>query len=274
MTSVRAPDRAANLRVEDYPTDPRYTLVYATVTEVHDLSPHLRGVRLASPDWAGFPFGVPDQWVKLFFPLEGQRLPEVPTGPDWYPTYKALPDDRRPPMRTYTVRRSNAAAGWVDIDMVLHGDSGPGSRWASRAAVGDQLGIFGPGGVFWPPRDAEWAVVLGDETALPAMAAICEQETAIPVQAFIEVGSAVDEVAIEPGPLHRVTWLPRQRDAGLVDALRGWNVPAGPGFAWLAGEAGVVKEMRRHLVRERRFPKERIRFVGYWRRGFTEDEAE
>lgn len=85
-----------------------------------------------------------DQRVKLFFPLAGQTDPVVPEGEDWYPEYRAMPEDERPPMRTFTLRELRRDTCEMDVDFVLHGDTGPASSWAGRAEPGQRLAILAP----------------------------------------------------------------------------------------------------------------------------------
>src|SRR6266536_2879793 len=104
--------------------------------------------------------------IKLFFPLPGQDVPRLapPVGGDvvsWYRSYLAMPDDIRPPMRTYTVRARRPAAAEVDVDFVLHGAHGPGSRWAARAQPGDTVAYLGSTGVHCVPSGARWQLLAG-----------------------------------------------------------------------------------------------------------------
>ena len=101
---------------------------------------------------------TPDAYVKLFFPLPGQAEPELapPVAGDvvsWYQSYLAMPDDVRPPMRTYTVRAHRPSVAEIDVDFVLHGATGPGSSWASRAQFGDRIAFLGPSGVHYVPKE-------------------------------------------------------------------------------------------------------------------------
>ncbi|MEU4805457.1 siderophore-interacting protein [Actinosynnema sp. NPDC023587] len=227
----------------------------------------------------------PDQRIKVFLPRAGETDIRVPTGPDWYARYRELPEDERAVMRTYTIRA--ARDGEVDVDFVLHGDVGPASRWAGGVTPGDRAVLLAPdrrypgyrdgervGADYAPPPDAAWQVVAGDETALPAISGIVE---ALPADAvarvFLEVPAEGDRVdrALPPGV--EVTWLVRgPGDASaLTAAVRAATLPDGPGYAWLAGEAGLVRELRRHLVTDRGLDRRRVYFGGYWRRGQSED---
>ncbi|MFH8407424.1 siderophore-interacting protein [Streptomyces sp. NPDC018019] len=264
---------------------------YLRVTAVRRLSPRMVRVTFGGPDLAGFRLDAPDQQVKLYFPKPGRtvpRLPEPPADGDlmrWYAAYHALPEDERPWMRSYTVRAHHPEDGTIDIDFVLHGagpERGPATAWADRAAPGDTLGMFGPSAYFARPvplGTADWTLLAGDETALPAIGTLAEwlPEGARAV-AYIEVADAAEEQTFATRGDLTVHWLHRGRRAAgpgelLVEAVRGANFPAGPVFAWLAGEAGAVRALRRHLVRDRGLDKRSVDFTGYWRRALSQDDA-
>ncbi|GLY44250.1 siderophore-interacting protein [Amycolatopsis sp. NBRC 101858] len=213
----------------------------------------------------------PDQQLKLLFPPPGRPV-RLPAGDDdvmrWYQAFLAIPEDERPVMRSYTVRGRDR--GTIDVDFVLHagGTDGPATAWARTAAPGDVLGRYGPDAAYRRPVPKADAVLLaGDETALPAIATLLsEVDNAV---VFVEVPDAAEE---QPLPVH---WLHRDGAAHgsrLLEAVRGASL--GPGSAaWLAGEAGMVRALRRHLVAERGLDKGAIEFTGYWRRALTQDDA-
>ncbi|MEV6648794.1 siderophore-interacting protein [Amycolatopsis sp. NPDC051371] len=215
----------------------------------------------------------PDQQLKLLFPPPGRpvRLPSSAADDvmRWYQAYLAIPEDERPVMRSYTVRGRDGAT--IDVDFVLHSDvasDGPATSWARRAAPGDVLGRYGPDPAYRRPLStADTVLLAGDETALPAIATLLsEVDNAV---AFVEVADAAEE---QPLPVH---WLHRDgapHGTKLLEAVR--DAPLGPGAAaWLAGEAGMVRALRRHLVGERGLDKGVIEFTGYWRRALTQDDA-
>ncbi len=260
------------------PADPTYGFMSMTVRAVTALTPQVNRVLFDAPQMRDFPFASQDQWIKLFFPLPGQADPVVPQGDDWYQRYRAMPDDERPPMRTYTVRDRDDEQRTVTVDFVLHGDIGPASAWAIRAAPGDRLAVYGPGHAYLPPDDADWILCLGDETALPAIGAIVESADDRRTIGYVEVADDGERLPLRPtggGQVHYLT-----RDGGrsaastlLVDTLRELPLPEGTPYVWLAGEASKVRAMRRHLVAERGIDRRRVTFVGYWREGVREDDA-
>lgn len=246
------------------------------------ITPHMARITFVGPDLHRFVSVSPDQQVKLFFSrTDGD--PEVPPRPEdgdimtWHRAYLAMPDDIRPWLRAYTIRAHRPDVAEIDIDFVLHGDEGPASAWAGQARPGQVLGMLGPS----PSHHAtvgehDWQLLVGDETALPAIAANLE---ALPdgarALAYIEVPNADEEQDLVTSAGIRVRWIHRddRRPGALLDALRASDLPDGRGFAWIAGEAGMVREVRRHLVNERGIDKKAIAFTGYWRRNLTQDAA-
>lgn len=274
------------------------------------LSPSLTRMVFAAPDVANMKTGGPDQRIKVFFPLPGQDAPQVPQGEDWYARYRALPEGERPPMRTYTIRALRPETGEVDIDFVLHGETGPASRWATHARVGDRIGLLAPDaqvadssqGFEWkPPADVQRVLLVADDTALPAVASILEDLARWPhppqVQAFLEVAHDADVLPLAAPVGAQLFWLAREGAAygqllqqavqarvgplGLraaeqhlaeidIDQDILWEQASAQGgglYAWVAGEAGAVMAIRRHLVKDCGIDKRAITFMGYWRHG-------
>lgn len=178
----------------------------------------------------------------------------------WYQAFMAIPDTERPWMRSFTVRR--LAGERMEIDFVL-GDHGPAARWAMSAQPGDVVGRYGPSADYHRPLPtADWYLFAGDETAVPATATLLESLPAARTMVWL---------AASPQPMPAsVSWV--SSPAELVDTVRLAPFPPGPVTAWLAGEAGLVRALRRSLV-ERGVPKPRIEFTGYWRRTLTQDDA-
>ncbi|NUS82338.1 MAG: siderophore-interacting protein [Streptomyces sp.] len=271
---------------------------FIQVTEVQRITPRMVRVTFGGDDLADFVCDAPDQQVKLYFPRPGQSAPRLPEpGADgdvmrWYQAYQAIPEDERPWMRSYTIRAYQPRRRALDIDFVLHGDGdggegedvGPATRWARAAGPGDTLGMFGPSAVFARPVPlgaADWTLLAGDESALPAMGTLIE---ALPegarALAYIEVADAAEEQRFTTagGVEVEVHWLHRGgRPAGsrglLLDAVRSAAFPPGSVFAWLAGEAGAVRSLRRHLLDERGIDRRSVDFTGYWRLKLTQDDA-
>ncbi|TJZ58663.1 siderophore-interacting protein [Streptomyces piniterrae] len=266
------------------------------VTDVRRISPHMARITFAGDGLDDFPTW-PDQQLKLCFPKPGQTEPRLPDeGADgdvmrWYQAFLAIPEDQRPWMRSYTVRSYDPVRQRITVDFVLHGASastadavsGPATRWAASAAVGDTLARYGPAALYARPLPldtADWLLFAGDETALPAIGSLVE---ALPpgarAVAYIEVADPAEEQLFTTEADLTVHWVHRNDgEAGHGDALlsavrEAPPFPSGSVFAWLAGEAGMVREIRRHLLGERGMDKRQIDFTGYWRRKLTQEDA-
>ncbi|GAA2771084.1 siderophore-interacting protein [Streptomyces showdoensis] len=270
------------------PSGPALPLRRVTVVAVRAVTPRMVRVTLGDPSLAGVPLAGPDRQVKLYFPRPGQSEPVLPVpDPDgdfmrWYAAYGAIPEDERPWMRSYTLRSHDPAAATVDVDFLLHGEGGeggagdgPATRWARGARAGDVLGLFGPSDHFAPPVDpgtGDWALLVADACALPALATLA---AALPpghrALAFVQVADAAEEQPLPTEGRLTVHWL--HGDASVEDAVRAAAFPAGRPYAWLAGEAGTVRALRRHLVEERGVDRRAVDFAGYWRRKLTQDDA-
>ncbi|MEU4832548.1 siderophore-interacting protein [Streptosporangium sp. NPDC023615] len=295
---------------------PAYRCHEVRVVRTTRLSPGFLRVTFGGEDLAGFADHGFDQRIKVILPLADGGLTPLGDDGDWYRRWRELPDELRNPIRTYTARAVRPHLRELDVDFVLHGESGPASRWATHAVPGDRVVVVGPNAAFpGPTGGQEWAqpagathlLLAGDETAVPAIASIVESLSGeVPATALLEVPEDADRLALDVRPGVRVVWLPRggaRHGDLLVPAVREtlrtlvttnpapggpaggledvdvdadilWEVPeASPGeglYAWLAGEAGVVKLLRRHLVQELGIDRSSVAFMGYWRLGRSE----
>lgn len=261
------------------------------------LGPSLVRVTFGGDDLREFRSDGRDQSLSLFLPHPGQSAPAVPVelGDGWWQGWRELPDDVRAVMRSYTLRALRRDAhgdtedtAEIDIDFVLHGvepgaaaPAGPASRWASLAQAGDRVLVLGPALAdnrairFRPPEDTDLVLLWGDETALPAASAILESLPAgTRARVWLEVHHAGDIQDLATEADAEITWLVRdEKSPSALDAIRDAELPPTERpYAWIAGESGRVKELRRHLVRERGIDKRRVTFVGYWRKGLTEEQ--
>ncbi|MQA01714.1 MAG: siderophore-interacting protein [Streptosporangiales bacterium] len=253
---------------------PATTALLAEVRSAEQVTPNVRRITLGGPALADFARRGADQWFRLFLPRDDQAEPLLPSTVDWWPETLAMPDDVRPLVRNYTVRAARPELPEIDVDFVLHGDEGPASRWAGRAVAGDRVGILDQGVTFDPPATADWRLVIGDETALPAVAGILAESPAdVRTLAFVELPTEADAQPLTVPANTQVTWLPRPHDTApgalAVDAVRDQQLPSGAPYAWLAGESAMVRTLRRNLVREHGVHKSSITFTGYWRRGVS-----
>ncbi|AHH93568.1 hypothetical protein KALB_191 [Kutzneria albida DSM 43870] len=248
------------------------------------LTPHMLRVSFSGPGLDEFPTW-PDQQLKLLFPREGQTAPRLPEqDPEdvlrWYQAFMAIPEPERPWMRSYTVRAHHPERAVIDIDFVLHEHGGPATRWALAAKPGDLLGRYGPAAIYARPLGkADTLLLAGDETALPAIGSLLESlpDTAHAL-VFVEVRDAAEELPLTSPASVDLHWLHRgSTPAGhstlLLDALRATEFPSGSLFAWIAGEAGSVRALRRHLVTDRGVDRKSVDFTGYWRLSLSQDDA-
>jgi NADPH-dependent ferric siderophore reductase len=241
------------------------------VSRVERLTPHMTRVVLGGDGLAEFTAGeFTDHYVKLLFPPEGVTYPEPF---DMQRIREELPREQWPRIRTYTVRRWDGSELWIDV--VHHGDEGIAGPWAANVAPGDEVRFMGPGGAYAPSPDADWHLLAGDESALPAIAASLEKLPAgARAHAFIEVSGPEEEQKLEPSGDATVTWLHRGTapvGEALVRAVTELEFPPGRVHAFVHGEATFVKELRRLLFVERGIPRDQVSISGYWRTGHDED---
>ncbi|MFJ2896953.1 siderophore-interacting protein [Streptomyces sp. NPDC087218] len=245
----------------------------AQVLRTERITPHMVRVVFGGEGLADFELsGCTDHYVKICFAPEGADYPHPF---DMARIREEQPRELWPTTRTYTVRSWDPAARELAIDFVVHGDEGLAGPWAARATPGEQVTLLGPGGGYAPDASADWHLLAGDESALPAVAAALEQMPAgAVVHAFVEVADAEEEQKIVTPEGVGVTWLHRgERPVGeaLVAAVRELEFPAGDVQAFVHGEAGFVKEIRRHLRLDREIPLSRLSISGYWRLGQNDD---
>ncbi|MFC4138629.1 siderophore-interacting protein [Microbacterium sp. GCM10011525] len=292
---------------------PAYRTFSTTVARVTALSPNFTRITLAGDDLVHFATDGLDQRIKLILPLADGSITDVGQFDEqdfssaWYKRWRQLPDEKRNPIRTYTVRAARPEAREIDVDFVLHGTEGPASAWASAAQPGSVVQVVGPdaraaerGGLEWKPGDAGTVLIAGDETAAPAICSIVQSLPAhLRGEVFVEVPTTADALEVDAPEEVRVTWIGRDgaphgerltaavhawgarrsaitTDDGLEleeteDIL--WEVPeaaSGTEYAWLAGEAGTITSLRRHLVRDLGIDRRSVAFMGYWRTGRAE----
>jgi NADPH-dependent ferric siderophore reductase len=226
------------------------------VKRVEHLTPRMVRVTFTSPELADFGWNGPAAHIKLIF--------GAPTA-----------EGARPTMRTYTPRRFDREARELDVDFMLHGE-GPASNWAAQAAVGQTLTVSGPGRNYAIDPNAEWFVLAGDDTAIPAISTILEN---LPASAratvFVEVVDRDDEVALPAHPNAQVNWLhrgldPRHAGGPLEATLRNYVLPAGNGRIYVACEAGAMRRIRAHLLTDKTINREHLTTRGYWKLGATD----
>lgn len=247
--------------------------MFGTVERVQRLSPHMVRVVLGGDGLAGFePTPFTDSYVNLLFRPPSASY-DVPFDLD---LARSLPRDQWPAPRRFTVRSWDPRRRHLTIDFVTHGDEGVAGRWAQGARAGDRLALRGPSGGYRPDTDAAWHLMIGDESALPAIGASLEQvPDGVPVFVVALVDGPADELDLpSPGRLH-LSWLHRDANPGaddlLLRAAEKLNPPGGRVQAFVHGEAVETRAVRKHLLGERGIPREALSVSPYWRRRFTDE---
>jgi NADPH-dependent ferric siderophore reductase len=239
------------------------------VAKVDKLAEGMVRITLHGDELRGFKSLGFDDHVKLIFPAANGELHLPVVGPNGPARAEGTP---APIMRDFTPRSFDAGAGALVVDFVLH-DDGPAASWAAQAAPGQTLGVGGPrGSAIIPIEGIDTHLLIGDETALPAIARRLEE---LPANT-----RAVTVIEIERGcelPLSslaqlQVVWVPRNPSivapgAQLIDAVRTLEIPKDRCFAWAATETQAVRAIRRYLIEERGFDKRWVKAAGYWQRG-------
>lgn len=214
------------------------------------VTPRMLRLMLAGEALAGFTSLSPDDHVKVSAPGEAGVIER----------------------RDYTPRRYDARAGELTIDFALH-EGGPATQWALHAKPGDPAEIGGPRGSAVVPNDFDWWLLIGDETALPAIGRRIEELPAkTPVISLVAVADAQEEQRFATQAEHRPIWVhrpPGQADdpAPLLGALETLSLPAGDGFIWIAGESRVARALRNHAVDVIRHPVQWLKASSYWVKG-------
>lgn len=247
-----------------------------TVSRIEDLSAHMRRIYVSGEELEeDFPFlhFAPGDHVKLCFPHPETGEVIMPI-----PGQRALHNPEGKPaaiFRDYTIRSFDPATGELGLDFVLH-DHGVAGLWATHAQVGDPLGVLGPRGMTRLPVNYDFYLVAGDLTALPAIARLLEE---LPEHATAHALIAIPEdsakIDLRSDDRRTVEWVQHDpatavdpQDSPLAAALRAVQVPTHDNWgAFIAGEATMLKPMRRYLRRELGLPAERALVDGYWKRG-------
>ncbi|WP_447798646.1 siderophore-interacting protein [Pseudomonas moraviensis] len=239
------------------------------VLRVTDLTPRMRRITLGGPELAGFISLGTDDHVKLLFPQNAEQTAALETlqlgaGKD---------NGSMPEMRDYTPRRYDLEKMELDIDFVLHGD-GPASTWAEHAQPGQFLHIGGPRGSMIVPDIFDSYLLIGDETALPAIARRLENLAANrKALVVIEVENGAEQQMLESAAQFNVIWVLREGGKdNLLTTVRQLQVPKGNLYAWVATETKVSRQIRRVLIDEHGLDEQFIKAVGYWRAEGSEEE--
>ncbi|WLQ16282.1 siderophore-interacting protein [Hahella aquimaris] len=225
-----------------------------TLVRRQSITPNMLRVTLGGDGIANFPADQESAYVKLMFPRDGEQ---------------------RPLMRTYTVRAQREDE--IDIDFVIHEDGGPASTWAIQAEIGSQILIGGPGPKKLVDADADWFLVIGDMTALPAISVNLEQ---LPSNArgyvVIEVISEADIQPLKTPANLDVHWLinphPGVDSNLLLNKVRDLPWLQGRPSVWCACELNSMRQLRDHFRAQEGLQKSDLYISSYWKLGVSEDE--
>lgn len=255
------------------------------VVRTEQVSPHLVRVVLGGNGFDTFePNKFTDAYCKILFVREDIDVAALPS-PLTQNSFQTLPVEHQPPIRTFTVRRADPDRREIAIDFVVHGDHGVAGPWAAAAQPGQPAYLMGPSGAYAPDPTADWHLIAGDESALPAIAATLE---ALPDDAvarvFVEVAGPDDEIELRSPADVDVKWIYRGGRADLVGADRSGDhaplIAAVKEAAWLPGQVqvfihgeaqAVMHNLRPYVRKEREVAAELASISGYWRRGRTEE---
>ncbi|MCP1497748.1 NADPH-dependent ferric siderophore reductase [Pseudomonas migulae] len=239
------------------------------VLRVVDLTPRMRRITLGGPELKGFISLGSDDHVKLLFPQNAAEQAALETlvlgaGKDSGPM---------PAMRDYTPRRYDLDALELDIDFVLHGD-GPASTWAEQARPGQFLHIGGPRGSMIVPDMFDSYLLIGDETAIPAIARRLEGLAANRrALVIIEVENGAEQQRLESPAQVDVIWVLREGGRNnLLTTVKQLQMPGGNLYAWVATETKVSRQIRRVLLDEHGLNDQFVKAVGYWRLDDSDEE--
>ncbi|QDD90417.1 siderophore-interacting protein [Pseudomonas oryzihabitans] len=258
-TSFHSPEGDANARHVFNRVRFELKRRWATVVRREELGGDLLRLTFGGSDLADFQSAAFDEHVKLFVPA------------DTTPIRAASPEQLVG--RHYTPRHYDAARGELAIDFYLH-EAGVLTTWARQAQPGAELIIGGPKGALVPPEDFDWYLLAGDETALPAIARRLEQLAAgVRVLVIAEIARPGLEITLPTAADADIRWVHRDRQPdALLQALQALELPAGEGYAWVAGEASQARAARQALL-TKGLPRDWVKAAGYWKLGESDQHV-
>lgn len=263
------------MTVPDRPRRPQRPQIVLEVIERIRLTPHLVRIVAGGPGITAVENnGFADAYTKMLFaPAEAGLTPPY----DMEQLREELPIDLLPSTRTYSIRRFDLEAGRIWIDFVTHGDEGIAGPWAAGAQPGDPVVLGGIGGGYAPDPTADWHLLVGDESAIPAIAVALEVMPADAVgTAFLEVQDESEQLELAAPAGVELRWLHRGEQAAgttdlLVDAVHALEWPAGRVQVFAHGERGAMKQLRPLLTDERGLDRAQLSLSAYWAYGRRED---
>jgi NADPH-dependent ferric siderophore reductase len=250
-----------------------------------ELTSHMVRITLGGSGFDAFvPSEFTDSYVKLVFVADDVDMAALPR-PLTLDSFGDLPAAKQPVVRTMTVRRADPAAREIAIDVAVHGEHGAAGLWAAAAEPGQPVYLMGPAGAYAPDPAADWHLLAGDETALPAISVALEALPASAIgQVFIETAEPEDEIPLTAPEGVQINWIYRGGRADLVgedragdhapliEAVKSARWLPGQVHAFVHGEAqAVMHNLRPYIRKEREVDAKWASISGYWRRGRTEE---
>jgi NADPH-dependent ferric siderophore reductase len=250
-----------------------------------ELTSHMVRIVLGGSGFDAFvPSEFTDSYVKLVFVADDVDMAALPR-PLTLDSFGDLPAAKQPVVRTMTVRRADPAAREIAIDVAVHGEHGAAGLWAAAAEPGQPVYLMGPAGAYAPDPAADWHLLAGDETALPAISVALEALPASAIgQVFIETAEPEDEIPLTAPEGVQINWIYRGGRADLVgedragdhapliEAVKSARWLPGQVHAFVHGEAqAVMHNLRPYIRKEREVDAKWASISGYWRRGRTEE---
>ncbi|WP_132362273.1 siderophore-interacting protein [Paeniglutamicibacter sp. Y32M11] len=257
-------------------TRPVRPQVVLEVLASEKLSEHMVRLTFGGPGFTNFQDKVvSDRYVKILF-----AKPELGLMPpyDLDALREQLAPEDFPVRRTYTLRRVNLEAQTVQIDFVIHGDQGLAGPWAQNAKLGDQICFTSPGGLYTPDPAFDRHLLIGDETALPAISAAVEDMTPEMIgDIYLEVSGPEDEVQLDVPNGITLHWLHRggyytPESTKLEETVRAAEWHEGTVQVFAHGERETMKSLRAYLNGERGVDRKSMSLSAYWAYGRAEDE--
>ena len=241
-----------------------------SVIEKQQISPNMQRIILGGKALKEFPTGFEGGYIKLNLSELAKSNNELV-----YERVQAL-NAKKPVMRSYTIRHFDPAAGKLTLNFMNHGDGGPACAWSTHCNIGDEITISGPGAVKRVNNDADWFLIAGDMTALPAICVNLEQ---LPPDstgyAVIEIIDEQDKQTINCPKGFEIHWVinpqPDRANTLLADKVKSLPWLEGKPNVWVASEFETMRNLRRYFKQERLVGREDIYISSYWKMGTTDE---
>lgn len=250
---------------------PARPIIRLSLLRLTRIAPRMTRMVVGGPEVARFhPGPFTDTYVRIVFPRPGVRYPD---DLDMRRICAELPRADWPRTRTYTVRAFDPAAGELAIDFFDHGRPGLTPPWLAGLRPGDPVLLRDPRGLYRPGAAADWHLLVGDAVALPAIAVtLGAMRPGMRAKVIVEVADAADEQSLPTAADADIRWVHGSRGGCLTETVRSLTFDPGVVQAFVHGEGGAMKDLRRHLIQERGVARELLSISGYWRRGLNDEQ--